>query len=379
MRFYPSFLIILLLFSNTPAVLAQDCQSQRAQGIQIANQVEEIVQSYDGQAKTYNLATRKAHSASVIKADIPDEWANVVIARDALRAASEQAINALGKMDVFNRAFFAAGCFESSAEDIERDYQTSLLPFQNTIQKLEQVPDVWQQKDQTNTQICDALTQQGKMANKTAAEWANKYDDLIAAYDKKYQAFLAMSKEDENYDRFYLELRGARDAALPGVRKYGEILAPLFENKIKQKDAGCITMSSDKAAAYQKQNQAILDEIKTKQIEMQNLEDDFASEPQKTEETKPEPIAPQANMHLQNQSPFVLCLFDPQTKEMGCNFKPGTAKEQNANSLIVFGGGYWSKGGKYEQMKLCHSLQPSNDVQMIKRGIDAGCTAPTAQ
>lgn len=392
-RCYAFFILAAWLIS-TPAMSQQDCTLMQARGIELAQQAQQHADAYDGFAKAFNAALQNADKVRAQGGDLDTAWKSLVNSRDQLRSAGQVTLSALSKLHGFNLQYAAAGCVPVTATTINWEYQQSIAPFQANMQKLDKIPDDWRSypdaPQSNNTETCAQLASKVVAEDNKGRKFADKYDPLIANYDKvRQQVLLIPDHSTPVYTKLRNKLIAARDAALPGVKGYPAVLQSMYDLTMARNAAGCIHMSEDKLKEYRNNNNQLQAEIADKQKEMENLDTIFPAFQSRIEPSIPEMQSPlvstemaarEQTIRLRNNSSNILCLKTDVARAPECNLFPGQMRELHANTVRVFGGGYWTSDGQYADMSVCRDFSPApNDrEQIIHIGLEANCTAPVA-
>lgn len=403
-----------------------DCMTERLIGIGKADALDKAMRLYDDKARIYNQNIKHADNAFASGNDMDNIWPQVLIARDQLIKAAEQASLTLDDMNSFSREYLSSGCFDADPDKVEQEYQQTSTTIKTSMQTLAKVPENWQDR-YNRSKICSALNEREQQGQKRGREWADKYDGLIEIYDEARKTASALDPADPGYAKARKNLIDARNNAFPGVAGYPQILADMFDITIMKQNAGCISLTPAQLKSYTDRQSIVKVEIETKSQQMQNLEQDFpvasrqpkaqqpaSYTPKPQTEPKQAPATQQAEtpiirlraspdnnaddnnavdaspsrpaissastdpitaeISIRNRSGDILCLFDSNSAQTACDFMAGEVRKITATRIIAFGGGYWSSNGQYMQMKTCRILTPKPQEQAVMSGIDPDCS-----
>lgn len=393
MKQYLSLFTLFFLMSTSLAFAQQDCEAMQAQGSQLAQAAQQRANAYDQYAIAYNATLKEADNIRTQNADMDAAWVKLVAARDQLKQAGEKTLSALATLHDFNLQFVAAGCVSVPTDTINAEYQQSIAPFQSNMVTLAKIPNDWRKYGANSAKpdkmSCLQLADKMKAIDANGRAFADKFDPLIADYDKKHEQLLLVPDHSKPvYSKLRNQLITARGAALPGVKGYPAVLQAMYDITLRQHAAGCINLNDNAMANYKTNNSQLLAEIKAKLQEMENLEITFPAptvsrSPSESVAILQVPDIPAGNLdiRLRNASSSILCLLQDTANEAVCNFFPGQMREVHASQVRVFGGGYWTPEGQYSDMTLCRDFtQVSGDrEQIVRMGLEANCSAPIMQ
>ncbi len=394
--------LCLLLALTANAAMAQiDTQAcnQITTQVQTAqNKIDSTGKAYDLRAAEIDTRTNLVNEAAQNRENLDVLWADVLATRDDMLPLAENALQTLNAGFELMQTYIEAGCTTISAEEVETRRIEGARRFEKGITVLKAIPVDWRERyaelvEDPDPAACIALDKAHKDADASAQAYSLRHDGNIAAYGKARQAVNEAIDLGRDFAQEWEILLVARSTAMPGINMYDKVIMATFD-PVKQGIAnGCVLMIKEKKIAFEKNTNAILEEIIDSKIRIINMVLEAKAYEQNRNETT------SARIGITNNTDQTLCIYQDGKTKGKCIIKPKgseivklqsddeqkTGDEENPVVFIITNANLTNADEKPLSQKTSICAKRTFDHKygskawIIEAGIEEGCTAPSAE